>query len=90
MGEKPNERVITVGIGWVLLASAIYKRVQWLYKTCLLLLELTRGSVVRALTSIQKVLSWPWVPFFFLGGGGGDFFTLLETLSSRRVCHVFT
>ena len=22
MGERPNERVITVGIGWVLLASA--------------------------------------------------------------------
>ena len=30
-GERPNERVITVGIGWVLLASATYGISGYMY-----------------------------------------------------------
>ena len=74
MGERPNERVTIVGIGWALLASATSR-----FSGCIKLAYCSSAKGLQYLTSIQKVLgSIPsWVPFL-----GGDFYTLSESLSS--------
>ena len=76
-GEAYNEKVITVGIGWVLLASATsgfsgYIRLAY----CSSAKGAPVAQLVRASDySIQKVLSSisSWVPIFW------DFFTLSES-----------
>ena len=74
MHERPNERVITVGIGWVLLASATSGFSGYIK---LAYCSSAKGApVAQHLTSIQKVLGS--IPSWVLR----DFFTLSESLSS--------
>ena len=77
-GERPNERVITVGIGWVLLVSATSGFSGYL-KLAYCSRPLPRGSsssVVRA--SIRR----SWVQFFFFLFFFWGFLYSLRSLSS--------
>ena len=73
-GERPNERVITVGIGWVLLASATsgFSGYMYMRKACVLF-HCQGGSSSSIGKSICLVFRRSWVQspagshFFFPG-----------------------